>query len=123
MSSPRYEPPPIATVADVRQALKSGMPSRDIASLLVGAALNPDATEVQSLCTDLLVGPDCELAAVAATCLGHLARIHGFLDDASGVMELLTNALGDPITAGHADDALDDLETFLGVARPGPDHK
>jgi hypothetical protein len=74
MTTPRYEQPPSASAADVLAAIQAGNASPEIADLLVGAALNdPDWQAVQDLCLDLIAGPDRELAAVAVTCLGHLA--------------------------------------------------
>ena len=52
---------------------------------------------------------------VAATSLGHLARIHGAIDEEQVVpvvRELLHDS--DPETRGKAQDALSDFSTFLG---------
>ena len=52
---------------------------------------------------------------VAATSLGHLARIHGAIDEddvVPVVRELLHDS--DPETRGKAQDALSDFSTFLG---------
>ncbi|HVS20303.1 MAG TPA: hypothetical protein VHD88_00570 [Pyrinomonadaceae bacterium] len=51
---------------------------------------------------------------VAATCLGHLARIHGAIDEdevVPVVLGLLRDS--DPDTRGKAQDALSDFSTFL----------
>lgn len=114
MSAPRYEQPAPASADEVRAAIR-GEDDREVADLLVGAALHdPDLRAVQDLCLDLLAGPDRDLAAVAAACLGHLARIHGTLDT-DRVVPALTAARHDPTIGPRADDALDDLETFLDI--------
>ena len=113
MPTSRFEEPEAATAVEVAQALQLGRPPAEVSALLVGAALHDgDRTAVQDLCLDLMAGSDREVAAVAATCLGHLARIHRVLD-VDRVVPALTAALRDPATAGRADDALDDLETYL----------
>ena len=113
MPTSRFEEPEAATVVEVAEALRLGLPPAEVSALLVGAALHDgDRTGVQDLCLDLMAGADREVAAVAATCLGHLARIHRELD-VDRVVPALTAALRDPATAGRADDALDDLETYL----------
>jgi len=116
MSDGRYDGSPSVRVQDVLTALELGDPA--VGRLLVEAALNdPDWEGVQNLCLDLLAGPDRPLAALAATGLGHLGRIHRTLH-LERVVPALLSALRDPGTAGTADGALDDLEVFLGVIRP-----
>jgi hypothetical protein len=118
MTTPRYEEPAAATVAEVRAALERGGSSADVAGLLVGAALHEeDPAAVQALCLELLAGADRALAAVAATCLGHLARIHG-TSDPDRVVPALLAARADPAIGGRADDALDDIATYTTIAVP-----
>jgi hypothetical protein len=112
MSGLRYEEPVPATPADVLAALDRGDPQA-AAHALVGAAFHyPDRQAVQDLCLRLLDGPDRSLAAVAATCLGHLARIYGQLDTDT-VRAALERQRGDQLVGPRAEDALDDLDTYL----------
>jgi len=112
MSHLRYEEPVPATPADVVAALERGDPQA-AARALVGAAFHhPDRQAVQDLCLRLLGGEDRPLAAVAATCLGHLARIHGQLD-AEAVRAALDRQRGDPLVGPRAEDALGDIDTYL----------
>lgn len=111
-SQRRYAEPPPATATQVSAALTAHAPAPEVSALLVGAALHDDWRAVQDLCLNLLDGADAELAATAATCLGHLARIHGVLD-VDRVRPALTARLNDPLVGGHAEDALDDLDHFL----------
>jgi hypothetical protein len=112
MSHLRYEEPAPATPADVLAALERGDPQA-AARALVGAAVHhPDPQAVQDLCLRLLDGQDRPLAAVAATCLGHLARVHRQLDT-EAVRAALDRQRGDPLVGPRAEDALDDIDTYL----------
>lgn len=107
-----YEEPVPATPADVVAALQCG--DRQAATrALVGAAFHhPDGQAVQELCLRLLDGEDRQLAAVAATCLGHLARIHRQLG-AETVRAALDRQRGDPLVGPRAEDALGDIDLYL----------
>jgi hypothetical protein len=108
----RYEEPVPATPADVVAALERS-DSQAAARALVGAAYHhPDRRAVQDLCLRLLDGADRALAAVAATCLGHLVRVHRQFD-AEAVRAALGRQRGDPLVGPRAEDALDDLDTCL----------
>jgi hypothetical protein len=112
MTELRYEEPPPSTPADVRAALDGG-DAAGAATALVGAALHHEQwREVQALCLELLEGADRSLAAVAATCLGHLARIHGELDTDT-VLPALRRHRDDETVGPHAEDALDDIDWYL----------
>jgi hypothetical protein len=81
----------------------SGSDSAAICRALVDAALHdPDWAWVQEHCLRLLTSSDSEVRGVAATCLGHVARIHGMLDL-------------DPEVRDRAEDALDDIQQFMGT--------
>src|SRR5262249_33543427 len=53
-----------------------------------------------------------EIRALAATCLGHLARIHHQLH-LDIVLPVLQALKADPATSGAAEDAIADLKIFL----------
>jgi hypothetical protein len=55
-----------------------------------------------------------EVRGLAATCFGHLARIHRVLD-LQLVIPVLRKMLDDPIVSGRAQDALDDVKMYLGI--------
>lgn len=115
MSHGRYERPAPATVEEVLARAARG-DTEGAASALVGATLSgSDPSRVEELCRDLLGGPDRTLAGVAATCLGHVARLERMLSDAS--INALLAASDDPDIGGPVDDALDDLETFTAFDR------
>ena len=60
-----------------------------------------------------LVSPDSWVRGVAATCAGHVARIHGALDTAR-LLPLIERLMDDAETQGRAEDALDDIQMFVG---------
>ena len=67
---------------------------------------------VQFYCLKFLEHPDKDVQAVAATCLGHLACIHGILDTRL-VIPALKAHLTDPDVAGRASEALKDIASFV----------
>jgi hypothetical protein len=112
MSGSRYEERVPAAPADVAAALDRG-DSQAAAGALVGAAFHhPDGPAVEDLCPRLLDGPD--RSAVAATCLGHLARIHRQLDTET-VRAALNRQRSDPLVGPRAEDALADVDLYLSI--------
>jgi hypothetical protein len=108
-----FHNPPPSTPAAVREALDR----EDIGSVLdamVGCALYGDGDwkESQELYLALLDHSDRQMQALAATCLGHLARVYGQLDE-DRVVAALRQARARPHMRRPATDALDDIESFL----------
>jgi hypothetical protein len=56
--------------------------------------------------------PNSEVARLAVTCLGHVARIHRTLD-LDRVLPVLETLRKDPEIAASMGDALDDIEMYL----------
>ena len=84
-----------------------------ICAALVSAAFHEtDWRWVQGQCLAFLSHGNPDVRGVAATCFGHLARIHHVLDE-SVVRPALGSALNDPLISGRAEDALDDMSIFL----------
>lgn len=81
---------------------------------MVGCALYGDGDwkETQELCLELLDHDDHQVQALAATCLGHLARVYRQLDE-DRVLAALRRVRSRPHVRGNADNALDDIDTFL----------
>ena len=67
---------------------------------------------VQTQCLMFLKHPHADVRGLAATCLGHLARIHGQLD-LGLVKPALQKLTKDPDIGGRAEDALDDIRMHL----------
>ncbi|MFI7578303.1 hypothetical protein [Micromonospora sp. NPDC049497] len=108
-----FHNPPPATPAEVNSALDRGdLPAA--LDAMVGTALYGDGDwkELQELHLRLLDHEDHQVSALAATCLGHLARVYRRLDE-DRVVAALRHARTVPHTSGTADNALDDIETFL----------
>ena len=87
-----------------------------ICRMLVSVAMfESDRRWAQGQCLRFARHDDPFIRGVAATCLGHLARIHGAIDEdevVPVVCELLRDK--DPATRGKAQDTLSDFSTFLG---------
>lgn len=81
-------------------------------ALLSAAYYDPDWLWVQNQCLFFLNHADSNVRVVAATCLGHVARIHKKLD-----LEIVLSALvplkHDPQIGPYVQDALDDIRFQL----------
>ena len=103
-----------------RSAVLKALDSGDVLNLsraLVSASLHdPDRAWIESLLKRFLVHDDPWIRGIAATCVAHVARLHRALDLAA-IVPLLERLKSDPSTTGKAQDALDDIEVFIG--KPG----
>jgi hypothetical protein len=97
---------------DIELLLRSPEKTDRLDALLSAAYYDPDWRWVQDLCLDFLTHADNAERRLAATCLGHLARIHKQLD-----IELVLSSLAplknDPLVSSSVQDALDDIRFFL----------
>ncbi|TME29876.1 MAG: hypothetical protein E6I66_10580 [Chloroflexi bacterium] len=82
------------------------------AALLSLAYHDPDWRWVQNTCLELFGDRSVEVRAMAALCLGHLARIHRSLD-LERVLPALESQVDDPVVGPRARDALDDISVFM----------
>jgi len=104
------------TNREIEQTFQHGN-TRDISQTLVTLALyDADWKKVEKYCLEFLEYPDSGVRSVAATCIGHLARIHKILD-LGIVLPALYRHLSDPgqWVAGNADNALSDIGIFMNV--------
>lgn len=81
-------------------------------ALLAIALYEKDWRWSQMQCLYFLNHVNSDVSGLAATCLGHIARIHHKLDKELVVPALLSR-LKDPKICGQVQDALDDIEMFL----------
>jgi hypothetical protein len=107
-----FNPPP-ATPADVGAALED----QDVPGALnamVGCALygHGDWRETQDLYLTLLGHEDRQVQSLAATCLGHVARVYRRLDE-DRVVAALRRARSLPHVRATAEDALGDIKDNL----------
>jgi hypothetical protein len=91
---------------------KQGNADALIDALLSVTFHDEDWQWVESYCLKFLESSDEDVRATAATCLGHLARIHGTIDVAV-VVPALEAHLSDPSVTGRVSDALDDIRMFV----------
>jgi hypothetical protein len=108
----RYEEVKPVSRDEAEVALSSGSPDALSRTLLSMAYHDDDWRWVQDTCITFTNHPDPEVSALAVTCLGHLARIHGVLDT-DKVLPVLEKLRKDPKIAGRVDDALDDIKMYL----------
>ena len=81
-------------------------------ALLSATYYDSDWRWVQNRCLDFLSHAEYEERGLAATCLGHLARIHKRLDTEL-VLSRLAPLRNDPLIGSSVQDALDDIRLFL----------
>jgi hypothetical protein len=102
-----------------RSALTAAVVSRD--PEWIGRALlavvngDPEWAWLEEQCLGLLVHPDVQVRGLAATSLGHVARLHGHLH--ASAVDRLREAQTDATIAGRVHDALSDIDIFL-IGRP-----
>ncbi|MER5262288.1 hypothetical protein ABTZ99_09435 [Actinosynnema sp. NPDC002837] len=104
--------------AEMLTAIGSGDPQLANPALLELTYDDPDGDWVEPILLEHLSPQyDIRLRLLAATCLGHLARIHGKITR-STVVPTLHALLSDPVLGGTAEDALGDINWFA-PADPG----
>lgn len=108
----RYEPVAPMSRSEAEKALRSGEPALVSRALVSVVFHERDRGWAERWCVELLEHPDAEVRGVAATCLGHLARIHGNLDLES-VLPALERAATDTRVQGAVEDAFDDIRVFV----------
>ncbi len=106
-----HETPPISR-EEAEAAFATGDQWKTCDALVRLALNHPDGPWVEGLCLTYARHADWTLRALAATCLGHLARIHGELDKPR-VIAALDELSKDPRTAGQANDARDDIKMYI----------
>ena len=98
--------------ADLERLLGSGNEEAIMEALVSAAFYDPEWKWVQTTCLRFLDHPDKRVRCSAATCLGHVARIHRRLDIEIIVPRLIALS-GDPSIRPHAETALDDINHFI----------
>ena len=101
------------TRQEAEENLASGEINLMCATLVSIAFYDEDADWVERVCTEFLAHPDSGIRAISCTCLGHLARIHGD-PKLARVRPGLKQMLKDPEVASYAEDALGDIDVYLG---------
>jgi len=111
MSRTFENPEPISR-ANAEAQLRSTDSATRVKTLLSTAYHDDDWRWVQDRCLAMLDDPHVDVRAMAALCLGHLARIHHRLE-LDRVVPALTALLDTAVVGSRARDALDDIEIFV----------
>jgi hypothetical protein len=109
-----YEELSPLTKEEAETELGSGNAEKIAVTLLRLSLQEEDWRWVTSLCTRFIDHQSAQVRNSIATAIGHLVRIHRRMDQEI-VFPMLKKLLQDPETHGKADDALDDISTFLGL--------
>lgn len=97
---------------ELARSLASGDVPQACNALLAVVNTDSDADWLQTTCLGLLTYPDAAVSGLAATCLGHVARLHGVARD--DVVDRLEALRSDPNRGGRVDDALEDIAHYAG---------
>lgn len=76
------------------------------------AMAEPDRPWMERQLIELMHDADGSVRSIAATAVGHLARVHGAID-LEHIVPLLESLLGDDEASGNAANALDDINMFV----------
>src|SRR5688500_8257530 len=96
---------------DALRELDSGDPERMCRALVRVALHEPERAWVEPLILRFMNDRDSCVRGLAATCAGHLARIHGRIENPD-IVTSLHRLLCDPTTCGRANDAIEDIEIY-----------
>jgi hypothetical protein len=105
------EPTPLSRDAAAVE-IASGDPMRVAEALVSLAFFEEDWRWVQEICLAHFSSAEASVRSIAATCIGHVARIHRQLD-LQRVVPMLRALMNDPETRGYAEDAWDDITMFV----------
>ena len=97
---------------DLNRLLDSGNEQAIYEALLSASFYDLDWEWVQNRSLFFLDHPDRDVRRVAATCLGHVARVHKKLDT-EVVLPRLYEARNEPSIAGEVEDAIEDIRLFI----------
>lgn len=88
--------------------------THQICHALVSMAFHEKDWEwAEGKCLLFLEHPDVDVSGLAATCLGHIARIHGALNRGLVFRRLEEKAKSTPDIAGCIEDAIEDIRMFM----------
>lgn len=107
-----YKEPEQKSREELLQRFSSGNSNEICDALISMAFYDNDWKWSQDQCLYFLEHTDPDVRGVAASCLGHIARIHNNLDREL-VENALTTHLKDKNISGKVQDALDDIQMFM----------
>lgn len=97
---------------EAAKAFASGDPERVCRALVSIAFYDDDWRWVQETCMSCLTDSNPQISGTAATCLGHVARIHRQIDKEE-ILVALRAHLQDSKISGRVSDAIDDIDMFV----------
>ncbi|MFK0314449.1 hypothetical protein ACIQUF_24870 [Pseudomonas sp. NPDC090233] len=102
-------------IATLEEQLRSDDKEMIISALLYGCYNVQSPRWIQEQCVALIDNDkNLDIQGLAVTCLGHVARMHKAVDWQL-IMLYLQCAFQNPELTGRAQDALGDIETFVGL--------
>ena len=107
----KYKAPEAIPKQDAEALFESAQPEIICQALVSLAFYEPDWKWVQDKCLFFIQEKNPSVRRVAATCLGHVARIHGRLEKDKVVKELRLH-MNDHELIESLEDALNDIEMF-----------
>jgi hypothetical protein len=111
-----YKEPICLPFSEAEAMMTSERPDEVCNGLLSVTLYSRDLALAQSWCLRLAGHVSPEVRGLVATCIGHLARLHGQLDLTSAVETLRVLSLPyDATVAGRVADALEDVEQYLSI--------
>jgi len=117
----RYEAIPALSVAEVTAAVQKG-DAGEVTVAVLSASLHATEWEwAQGICVQQMAHKSPAVRGAALIGMAHIARIHRKLDRAAALSAIEAGLHDpDPHVRGQAEDAADEVETFLGwrVLRP-----
>jgi hypothetical protein len=100
------------TRQEAEVAFASGSETEICHALIRVVYHDPDWRWLQEKCIQFSKHDDSDVAGLAVTCFGHIARIHRQLD-VDKVMRILNELRNNPEIAGRVSDAFDDINLYL----------
>jgi hypothetical protein len=115
----KYKPIPVMSRIEVEEAIQRDDPGELSIAVLAAALYSEEPEWPQEICLRLAGHSHNNVRGNAILGLGHIARIHRTLNRARGE-PAIRDALCDPdeYVRGHASDAADDVEIYLGWQIP-----
>lgn len=111
----RYDELRPRTRTELDADVNSGDPATIATALRSAALYDADRAYVEDLIVRLIRHRELWVRGVSASAAGHAARIHRTLST-DKIVPLIEALLENPQTRGKVEDALDDIQTFLGEA-------
>ena len=105
----------LKTANEIEKALSSNNKDIVINGIMAMVFNLDDVNWISNHLIELSKHNNLEISSLALTCFGHLARLHGNVGNLECVSNLLKNMSKNVSLGGAAEDAMDDIETFMKI--------